>query len=177
MWSKPVCTSRKSASAERCLRPLGATIAMATPDRKTARYSNEGLLSHRSLRKDTQEGTVITRFCRSPGIADLLTAWLPQLHGVGMAAIAGPCTPRPAIAHPQPRPAPSAQGHAVQEGVPSPGRPRLRVTIFLLLRPQPLWRGQQLLPGHVGGEPHHATGRAAGRAACGVGRGLAPDRR
>src|SRR5712691_3330625 len=69
MWSKPVCTSRKSASAERCLRPLGATIAMATPDRKTARYSNEGLLSHRSLRKDTQEGTVITRFCRSPGIA------------------------------------------------------------------------------------------------------------
>src|SRR5712691_4302296 len=69
MWSKPVCTSRKSASAERCLRPLGATIAMATPDRKTSRCSDEGLLSHRGLRKDIQEGRVITGFYRSPGIA------------------------------------------------------------------------------------------------------------
>ena len=48
----------------------------------------------------------------------LLTAWLPQLNGVGIADIAGPFTPRPAIAHPQPGPAPSAQGNALQEGVP-----------------------------------------------------------
>src|SRR5262249_4885131 len=34
MLAKPLRTKRKSASAERCLRPLGATIDMATPDHR-----------------------------------------------------------------------------------------------------------------------------------------------
>src|SRR2546428_12381687 len=42
MVAKPLRTKRKRASAERCLRPLGATIAMTTPDRKTSNCSGEG---------------------------------------------------------------------------------------------------------------------------------------
>src|SRR6266705_3981756 len=41
MVAKPLRTKRKRASAERCLRPLGATIAMTTPDRKTSNHSGE----------------------------------------------------------------------------------------------------------------------------------------
>src|SRR5712692_6339213 len=41
MAAKPLRTKPKRASAERCLRPLGATIAMATPDRKTSHYSGK----------------------------------------------------------------------------------------------------------------------------------------
>src|SRR5262245_28717991 len=41
MVSKLLRTRRKRASAERCLRPLGATIAIATPDRKTSNHSGE----------------------------------------------------------------------------------------------------------------------------------------
>src|SRR2546428_11565586 len=41
MVAKPLRTKPKRASAERCLRPLGATIAMATPDRKTSNHSGE----------------------------------------------------------------------------------------------------------------------------------------
>src|SRR2546426_12682632 len=42
MVAKPLRTKRKRASAERCLRPLGATIAMTTLDRKTSNCSGEG---------------------------------------------------------------------------------------------------------------------------------------
>src|SRR5262245_35616866 len=31
MWAKPVYTKRKSASAERCFRPLGAAFAIGSP--------------------------------------------------------------------------------------------------------------------------------------------------
>src|SRR6266446_3557537 len=41
MVAKPLRIKPKSASAERCLRPLGATIAMATPDRKTSNHPGE----------------------------------------------------------------------------------------------------------------------------------------
>src|SRR5205823_5427249 len=40
--SKPFRTTRKSASAERCLRPLGATIDMAPPDMWTSNRFREG---------------------------------------------------------------------------------------------------------------------------------------
>src|SRR2546428_5311778 len=42
MVSKPLRTKRKSASAERCLRSLGATITMANPIIKTSKCSSEG---------------------------------------------------------------------------------------------------------------------------------------
>src|SRR2546421_11571974 len=42
MASKPLRTKRKSASIESCLRPLGATIDMATPDMWTSNRLWEG---------------------------------------------------------------------------------------------------------------------------------------
>src|SRR5436190_18878364 len=46
MSAKPLRTRSKSASAERCLRPLGATIDMATPDPKTSNgFSVQGIFA------------------------------------------------------------------------------------------------------------------------------------
>src|SRR5918995_119893 len=42
MVAKPLRTKPKSASAERCLRSLGATRDIATPDMETSNYSCEG---------------------------------------------------------------------------------------------------------------------------------------
>src|SRR5438445_930341 len=42
MLAKPLRTKRQRASAERCVRPLGAMIAMATPIVKTSELSSEG---------------------------------------------------------------------------------------------------------------------------------------
>src|SRR5438094_6403615 len=72
MVAKPLRTKPKSASAERCLRSLGATIDMATPDMETSNCPVRGVLSHGGLRKGNQEVAVITGFYRSPGIADRL---------------------------------------------------------------------------------------------------------
>src|SRR6266516_3821862 len=69
MVAKPLRTKPKSASAERCLRSLGATIDMATPDMETSNCPVRGVLSHGGLRKGNQEVAVITGFYRSPGIA------------------------------------------------------------------------------------------------------------
>src|SRR3989475_13514 len=69
MVPKPLRTKRKSASAARCLRPLGATSAMVTPDRKSAHRFGEDVLLHRCLRKDNPESPVFTGFYPSPGIA------------------------------------------------------------------------------------------------------------
>src|SRR4029450_176941 len=44
MVAKPLRTKPKSASAERCLRALGATIAMATPDMETSNWACEGCI-------------------------------------------------------------------------------------------------------------------------------------
>src|SRR2546428_12010944 len=72
MLVKPFRTKRKSASAERCLRPLGATIAIAPPHVKAVnRVSVRGILSHGGLRKDNPDIKVITGFYRSPGIAGI----------------------------------------------------------------------------------------------------------
>src|SRR6266446_2308367 len=70
MLAKPFRTKRKSASAERCLRPLGATIDIAPPHVKAVhRVSVREILSHGGLRKDNPDIKVITGFYRSPGIA------------------------------------------------------------------------------------------------------------
>src|SRR5438132_12371233 len=46
MSAKPLRTRSKSASADRCLRPLGATIDMATPDPKTSNgFSVQGIFA------------------------------------------------------------------------------------------------------------------------------------
>src|SRR5467141_997962 len=75
MLAKPFRTKRKSASAERCLRPLGATIDIAPPHVKAVhRVSVRGILSHGGLRKDNPDIKVITGFYRSPGIA---ARWVP----------------------------------------------------------------------------------------------------
>src|SRR2546430_15294862 len=70
MVATPLRTKPKSASAERCLRSLGATIDMATPDMETSNCPVRGVLSHGGLRKGNQEVAVITGFYRSPGIAE-----------------------------------------------------------------------------------------------------------
>src|SRR5215813_10570903 len=69
MAAKPLRTIRKRASAERCLRSLGATSAMVTPDRKTAHRFVRGGLWHRCLRKDQLESPEFTGFYLPPGIA------------------------------------------------------------------------------------------------------------
>src|SRR2546428_10224580 len=74
MVAKPLRTKPKSASAERCLRSLGATIDMATPDMETSNCPVRGVLSHGGLRKGNQEVAVITGFYRSPGIAEQIFA-------------------------------------------------------------------------------------------------------
>src|SRR6267143_193633 len=72
MLAKPFRTKRKSASAERCLRPLGATIDIAPPHVKAInKVSVRGILSHGGLRKDNPDIKVMTGFYRSPGIAAL----------------------------------------------------------------------------------------------------------
>src|SRR5215467_13355729 len=72
MAAKPLRTIRKRASAERCLRSLGATSAMVTPDRKTAHRFVRGGLWHRCLRKDQLESPEFTGFYLPPGIAEFL---------------------------------------------------------------------------------------------------------
>src|SRR5262252_10634204 len=76
MAAKPLRTIRKRASAERCLRSLGATSAMVTPDRKTAHRFVRGGLWHRCLRKDQLESPEFTGFYLPPGIAVLLVFWM-----------------------------------------------------------------------------------------------------
>ena len=69
MPAKPCRTKRKSASAERCWRPLGAAIALGTPTCRKPMMSVRGTLSHGGLRKGNPDSQVMTGFYRSPGIA------------------------------------------------------------------------------------------------------------
>src|SRR5262249_49869462 len=69
MWSKPVCTNRKSASAERCLRALGATLAMGIPVMRRSKRSRQGVLSHQCLRKASAADPVSTGLAGSAGMA------------------------------------------------------------------------------------------------------------
>src|SRR5437762_3013950 len=70
MVAKPLRTKRKSASAERCLRALGATMDMGPPITRTSHRSSQGVCSHRCLRKASAANTVITGLEGSAGIAD-----------------------------------------------------------------------------------------------------------
>src|SRR5215471_19975626 len=70
MRAKPFRTKRKSASAERCLRPLGAAIDIVTPTCRKQMISVRGTLSHGGLRKGNPDSQMMTGFYRSPGIAD-----------------------------------------------------------------------------------------------------------
>src|SRR3954451_11212705 len=70
MVAKPLRTKRKSASAERCLRALGATMDMGPPITRTSHRSSQGVFSHRCLRKASAANTVITGLEGSAGIAD-----------------------------------------------------------------------------------------------------------
>src|SRR4029453_6382192 len=69
MWSKPVCTNRKSASAERCLRALGATLAMGIPVMRRSKHSRQGVFSHQGLRKASAADPVNTGLAGSTGMA------------------------------------------------------------------------------------------------------------
>src|SRR5262249_22589584 len=69
MWSKPVCTNRKSASAERCLRALGATLAMGIPVMRRSKHSRQGVFSHQGLRKASAADPVNTGLAGSAGMA------------------------------------------------------------------------------------------------------------
>src|SRR5215813_10669317 len=73
MWSKPVCTNRKSASAERCLRALGATLAMGIPVMRRSKHSRQGVFSHQGLRKASAADPVNTGLAGSTGMADTNT--------------------------------------------------------------------------------------------------------
>src|SRR5713101_3517791 len=97
MESKPLRTKRKSASAERCWRPLGAIIDMATPDMWTSNRFREGGIFALMFTKRQPEwcggywGLSLSGNCclsplRQPGIAhehSPAVAILPQdLHAV-----------------------------------------------------------------------------------------------
>src|SRR6266568_4634000 len=72
--AKPLCTKRKSASADRCFRPCGATMDMETPITRRSKRSSQGVFSHLCLRKASSADTVVTRLGGSSGIAgELLT--------------------------------------------------------------------------------------------------------
>src|SRR5438876_9912073 len=70
MWSKPVYTNRKSASAERCLRALGATLAMGIPVMIRSKHSRQGVFSHQGLRKASAADPVNTGLAGSAGMAE-----------------------------------------------------------------------------------------------------------
>ena len=83
MVAKQLWTKGKSASAERYLRALGATMDIGNPITRTANRSSQGVFSHRCLRKASTSDTVITGVGGSAGIAviintvvDLCYAWL-----------------------------------------------------------------------------------------------------
>src|SRR6266571_9375368 len=67
--AKPLCTKRKSASADRCFRPCGATMDMETPITRRSKRSSQGVFSHLCLRKASSADTVVTRLGGSSGIA------------------------------------------------------------------------------------------------------------
>src|SRR5438874_7102620 len=69
MVAKTLRTKRKSASAERCVRALGATMDMGHPITRTSHRSSQGVFSHRCLRKASAANTVITGLEGSAGIA------------------------------------------------------------------------------------------------------------
>src|SRR5437660_7070158 len=71
MWSKPVYTNRKSASAERCLRALGATLAMGIPVMRRSKHSRQGVFSHQGLRKASAADAVNTGLAGSAGMAGM----------------------------------------------------------------------------------------------------------
>src|SRR5712691_8817588 len=70
MLAKSLRTKRKSASAERCVRPLGATIDMATPDIRTSNHSSERGIFALMFTKRQPGFAGVTGFCHSPGIAE-----------------------------------------------------------------------------------------------------------
>src|SRR5438874_10701996 len=82
MVAKPLRTKRKSASAERCVRALGATMDMGPPITRTSHRSSQGVFSHRCLRKASAANTVITRLEGSTGIAGVF-AGDASCHGEG----------------------------------------------------------------------------------------------
>src|SRR5438094_4090699 len=67
--AKPLCTKRKSASADRCFRPCGATMDMENPITRRSKRSSQGVFSHLCLRKASSADTVVTRLGGSSGIA------------------------------------------------------------------------------------------------------------
>src|SRR5262245_12372178 len=69
MWAKPVCTNRKSASAQRCLRALGATRAMGIPVMRRSKHSRQGVFSHQGLRKASAANPANTGLASSAGMA------------------------------------------------------------------------------------------------------------
>ena len=69
MVAKPLRTKWKSASAERCLRSLGATMDMGNPITRTSQRSSQGVFSHQCLRKASSSDPVITGLGGSAGIA------------------------------------------------------------------------------------------------------------
>src|SRR5215468_9387226 len=66
---KSLCTKRKSASADRCLRTCGAMMDMEDPVTRTSHCSSQGLFSHRGLRKARAADTVIIGLGGSAGVA------------------------------------------------------------------------------------------------------------
>src|SRR5262249_11690876 len=71
MAAKPLRTMLNRASAERCLRSLGATSAMVTPTARPHIVSVRGVLLHRCLRKDNPERPLFTGFYPSPGMVEV----------------------------------------------------------------------------------------------------------
>src|SRR4029450_6811692 len=75
MWSKPVCTNRKSASAERCLRAVGATRAMGIPVMRRSKHARQGVFSHQGLRKASAANPANTGLAGSAGMGADVAVW------------------------------------------------------------------------------------------------------
>lgn len=70
--AKPLCIKRKSASAERCLRSLGATIDMTNPIIKLSKWSYEGRIVAWMFTKSQRGGRGGYWGFPIPGIAECL---------------------------------------------------------------------------------------------------------
>src|SRR5262249_8103362 len=81
MAAKPLRTMLNRASAERCLRSLGATSAMVTPTARPHIVSVRGVLLHRCLRKDNPERPLFTGLYPSPGIVVKSMSFFLQIEG------------------------------------------------------------------------------------------------
>jgi hypothetical protein len=125
MGSQPVCTNRKSASAESGLRAWGATRAMGIPVMRRSKHARQGVFSHQGLRKASAADPANTGLAGSAGMA-AVSAWCRRLSQPAACGVAcrGERTANTRSRHPMARSgAPQGLSHAEPSGA-RPACPR-----------------------------------------------------